>query len=62
MPLIEVTAFEHRFEDEEKSQQLIAKLTDVLVDVYGESARAETWVVLQGVAPSHWGFGGKVRS
>ncbi len=62
MPVIEVTGFEHRFDDEEKNQQLIAKLTDALVDVYGEAARAETWVVLKGVAPSRWGFGGKVRS
>jgi 4-oxalocrotonate tautomerase len=61
MPLIEVRAFEHRFEDDEKAALLIQKLTDALVDVYGEAAREETWVVLDGVSPKHWGFGGKRR-
>ncbi len=62
MPLIEVTAFEPRFEDEEKSRRLIEALTDALVSVYGEASRAETWVVLNGVAPNRWGFGGKLRT
>lgn len=61
MPLIEVTAFESRFEDDEKSEQLIEKLTEAMVEVYGEQVRDETWVVLDGVSPRHWGFGGKRR-
>jgi len=61
MPIIEVKAFEPRFEDEDTARQLIEALTDALVSVYGEGSRAETWVVLQGVAPSRWGFGGKLR-
>jgi 4-oxalocrotonate tautomerase len=61
MPLIEVKAFERRFEDPETSERLIAKLTDALCEVYGEELRAETWVVLDGVDNSHWGFGGEVR-
>jgi 4-oxalocrotonate tautomerase len=62
MPLIEVKAFEGRFEDEEKSNLLIARLTEAMVEVYGEPVRDETWVVLDGVSPKHWGFGGKVRT
>ncbi|HLM31222.1 MAG TPA: tautomerase family protein [Solirubrobacterales bacterium] len=62
MPIIEVKAFERRFEDPETAERLIAKLTDALCDVYGEELRAETWVLLEGVAPAHWGFGGEVRS
>lgn len=62
MPIIEVKAFEKRFEDEETARELIAKLTDAFVDVCGEAVRDETWVVLDGVSPSHWGFGGKVRA
>jgi 4-oxalocrotonate tautomerase len=62
MPLIEVTAFERRFTDDTQAQQLIAALTDALVSVYGEEAREETWVVLHGVAPARWGFGGKART
>jgi 4-oxalocrotonate tautomerase len=61
MPLIEVKAFERRFEDPETAELLIAKLTDALCDVYGEELREETWVILDGVAPSRWGFGGEVR-
>ena len=61
MPIIEVKAFERRFEDPETSERLIARLTDALCEVYGEELRAETWVVLEGVDPSRWGFGGEVR-
>lgn len=61
MPLIEVKAFERRFEDPDAAEHLIAALTDALCDVFGEEAREETWVVLEGVAPSRWGFAGKVR-
>jgi 4-oxalocrotonate tautomerase len=62
MPIIEVKAFERRFEDEETARRLIAKLTDAFVEVYGEDVRAETWVILDGVAPTRWGFGGELRS
>jgi 4-oxalocrotonate tautomerase len=61
MPLIEVKAFERRFEDPQTAELLIAKLTDALCDVYGEELRAETWVLLEGVESSRWGFGGEVR-
>lgn len=61
MPLIEVKAFDRRFDDPEASERLIAGLTDALCEVFGEDARAETWVLLQGVEPSKWGFAGKVR-
>lgn len=61
MPVIEVKAFEGRFVDDESCQLLIEKLTDGLVEVYGDGTRAETWVILEGVAPTRWGFGGKVR-
>lgn len=61
MPIIEVHAFEQRFEDEETAKRLIERLTDAFVEVYGEAVRDETWVLLDGVSPGHWGFGGKVR-
>ena len=61
MPIIEVKAFERRFEDTETSERLISKLTDALCEVYGEELRQETWVLLGGVAPTRWGFGGEVR-
>jgi 4-oxalocrotonate tautomerase len=61
MPIIEVKAFEHRFEDAETTARLIERLTEALVDVYGEAVREETWVILDGVSPQRWGFGGAVR-
>ena len=61
MPIIEVKAFAHRFEDEAKAHELIAKLTDAFGEVYGEDARRETEVLLHGISPALWGFGGAVR-
>ena len=61
MPLIEVKAFERRFEDEAAGERLIAALTDAMCDVFGEQVREEVWVILEGVSPSRWGFGGQVR-
>jgi 4-oxalocrotonate tautomerase len=61
MPIIEVKAFAGRFQDPQTSEDLIAKLTDALCDVYGEELRDETWVLLTGIDGSHWGFGGEVR-
>lgn len=61
MPFVEVKAFEHRFEDDEKAAALIEKLTAAFVEVYGEEVGAETEVVLHGIPPRHWGFGGSRR-
>ena len=62
MPIIEVKAFERRFEDAQTSERLIAKLTDALCEVCGDEVREETWVILEGVEPARWGFAGKVRT
>lgn len=61
MPIIEVKAFDRRFSDEETNARMISELTDALCSVMGEEVRGETWVVLQGVEPTKWGFGGEVR-
>lgn len=61
MAIIEIKAFDWRFTDQEKNDRLIAAVTDAFVEVYGEEHRAETWVLLSGVAAGNWGFGGKVR-
>jgi 4-oxalocrotonate tautomerase len=61
MPIIEVKAFEQRFEDQEQAERLIAGLTDAFCAVAGETVRAETWVLLSGYPSSQWGFGGRVR-
>lgn len=62
MPVIEVKAFERRFDDEEAAARLIAALTDAMCDVFGEQVREEVWVIVEGVSPKRWGFGGQVRA
>lgn len=61
MPLIEVKAFETRFRDREAAKRLIVAMTDALCEILGEDARAETWVIVEGVDPSKWGLAGEVR-
>lgn len=62
MPIVEVTAFDTRFTDPNINQRLITAVTDAIVEVFGEQARTETWVLLNGVDRSRWGFGGEVRT
>jgi len=61
MPIIEVKALAHRFNDTQKNEQVISALTQVLVDAYGESVRDQTWILLTGVDADKWGFGGVLR-
>jgi phenylpyruvate tautomerase PptA (4-oxalocrotonate tautomerase family) len=61
MPIIEVKAFDHRFEDPQRAEELIEKLTRALGEVFGEQAQSETEVLLLGVPRSCWGFGGATR-
>lgn len=62
MPFIEIKLFEGRVADDEVAAQIIRAVTDGLCSVIGESAREQTWVVVDGVSPKHWGFGGEVKS
>lgn len=62
MPLVEVKAFERRFENQEITEQLIARITDAVCDVFGEEIRQETWVIVEGVSSKRWGFGGEARA
>ena len=62
MPIIEVKAFAHRFEDEDAAQRLIAALTEAFGSVYGEDAARETEVILLPIPRALWGFGGTTRT
>lgn len=59
MPYIEVKAFDRRIDDA-SAQRVIEELTNALCTALGEEVRDATWVVVEGVAPSRWGIGGKV--
>lgn len=61
MPYIEVKAFDRRIDDE-SARRVIEHMTDALCAALGEEVRDATWVVVEGVAPSRWGIGGKVST
>jgi 4-oxalocrotonate tautomerase len=58
MPFVEIKVFEGELSDTQ-AQDLIRKVTDVVVSFAGESLRQATWVVVQEVKSGHWGVGGK---
>jgi 4-oxalocrotonate tautomerase len=58
MPIINLKIYEARL-NAETEPKLIADLTQVLVDNFGEGIREHTTVVLEGVDPSRWGVAGK---
>jgi 4-oxalocrotonate tautomerase len=61
MPYIDVKLYEGRL-GPETTTKLIEGITQAVVDVYGESIRDQTWVVLQEVPPAQWGIAGKPGS
>ena len=58
MPLVQVKLIEGLFSKKQK-QQMIQKLTEVMVSIEGEPMRAVTWVVVEEVKSGDWGIGGK---
>jgi 4-oxalocrotonate tautomerase len=62
MPLIEIKLFENRIADDADAAAIIAAVTDGLCSVVGESAREQTWVIVEGISNKHWGFGGAIKS
>ncbi len=61
MPFIEIKLFESRVEDDEVAARIVRAVTDGLCSVIGQAAREQTWVVVEGVSPKRWGFGGEVK-
>jgi 4-oxalocrotonate tautomerase len=58
MPLINVKLIEHAFSSEQK-HQIVERLTGAMVSIEGENMRGVTWVLVEEVASSDWGIGGK---
>ncbi len=58
MPLVNVKVIEGVFSQEQK-QEMIRRMTDVLVDLEGEYMRPVTVVVIDEVKSGDWGIGGK---
>jgi 4-oxalocrotonate tautomerase len=57
VPLVMVKVIEDVFTAAQK-QEMIAKITDAMVEVEGESLRPVTWVVVEEVRSGDWGIGG----
>ena len=59
MPLVTITAPQDVFSDEQKSD-MIAKVTEAMIEVEGESFRDKTWVVYEEVPSGNFAIGVKV--
>ncbi len=57
MPFVNVKLIEGVFSDTQK-HEMIAKLTDTMVEIEGEAMRGVTWVVVEEVKSGDWGIGG----
>ncbi len=58
MPLLNVKVIEGVFSPEQK-QEMIARLTETMVEIEGEGMRSVTWVVVEEVQSGDWGIGGQ---
>ncbi len=61
MPVVNIKVIEGVFSKEQK-QEMIRRMTDVLVDLEGEYMRPFTVVVIDEVKSGDWGVGGKALS
>ena len=57
MPFVNVKLIEGVFSESQK-REMIAKLTDTMVEIEGENMRSVTWVVVEEVKSGDWGIGG----
>ena len=58
MPLVTIDVIKDVFTPKQK-QQLIAKVTEAMIAVEGESMRGVTWVRIQEFESGDWAIGGK---
>jgi 4-oxalocrotonate tautomerase len=58
MPLVTIDVIEDVFTAEQK-RQLIAKVTEAMIEVEGEAMRPVTWVRIQEYLGGDWAIGGK---
>jgi 4-oxalocrotonate tautomerase len=58
MALIQVTVIAGVFTTQQK-QEIVERLTDVMVAIEGESMRSSIWCLVEEVASGEWGVGGR---
>jgi 4-oxalocrotonate tautomerase len=61
MPLVNVKMIEGVFSPEQK-QEMIRRMTDIIVDLEGEHMRPATMVIIEEVKSGDWGIGGQALS
>jgi 4-oxalocrotonate tautomerase len=58
VPLVTIDVIKNVFSPSQK-QDLIAKVTEAMIDVEGESMRPVTWVRINEIEQGDWAIGGK---
>ena len=58
MPLVTIDVIKNVFSPSQK-QDLIAKVTEAMIEVEGESMRPVTWVRINEIEQGDWAIGGK---
>ena len=61
MAHIEASFFNHRFDDDKFSEQMVVALTQAVGSVLGEHAANETSIILHAVDPGRWGDKGELQ-
>ena len=59
MALIHVQIAEGLFTAQQK-QDIVERLTDVMVEIEGEGMRALTWCMIDEIPSGQWGIGGQI--
>lgn len=58
MPLVTIDVIKDVFTPKQK-QELIAKVTEAMIEVEGENMRGVTWVLINEILGGDWAVGGK---
>ena len=61
MPVVNVSLVEGVFSSEQK-EEMISKITDVMVSLEGEFMRDKTFVLIEEIKSGNWGIGGKAMT
>ena len=61
MPVVNVSLVEGVFSAEQK-QEMISRITDVMVSLEGEFMREKTFVLIEEIKSGNWGIGGKAMT
>jgi 4-oxalocrotonate tautomerase len=58
MPLVNVKVIEGVLDGVQK-REIVERLTDAMVAIYGENSRSVTWVLIEELKSGDWGIGGR---